>query len=183
MFVDFHPQSLTGDRMKRTITFSNVIIALSRDTWLKNINKCQVLFSNWNAFRAQITLYFRSSALCTLMWRSRVWQVSLHTTGVNMNMARRLHCIFGYKHCVNVAVLRQTVLPRLPDIWMTPCEQYRATFCFYSVDFITFELITWPQKASTVPNASFENITRAKIDKKQQNWKKIYKVGSSKFPF
>lgn len=78
--------------------------------------------------------------------------------------ARRLHWIFGYEHFVNVAVLRQTVLPRLPDIWMTPHEQYGATFCFYSVDFITFELSTWPQKASTVPNGSFANVTRAKID-------------------
>lgn len=83
-------------------------------------------------------------------------------------VARRLHWIFGYKHYVNVAVSRQTVLQHIPDIWMTPYEQYRATFCFYSVDFITFELSTWPQKASTVLNVSFENVTRAKIDKKQQ---------------
>lgn len=154
MFVDFHPQSLTGDWMRRTITFGNVIIALSRDTWLKNINKCQVLFSNWNIFRAEMTLYFRSSAWCTLKYGELVY-ILLELTWTWL-AARRLRWIFGYEHCV--------VLLFWDKLYCCVFQTFGATFCFYLVDFIRFELDTWPWKASTVPNASFENVTRAKID-------------------
>lgn len=176
MFVDFHPQSLTGDWMKRTITFSNIIIALGRDTWLKNINKYQVLFSNWNTFRAQMTLRFRSSALCTLKYGELVY-ILLELTWTWL-VPRRLHWIFGYEHCVNVAVLRQTVLLRLPDICMMDPHFVFILMILLHLSWVhghkkiplyqRFFLKMSPEPRSTM------------WQQQQQNRKKIYKVGSSK---
>lgn len=180
MFVDFHPQSLTGDWMRRTITFGNVIIALSRDTWLKNINECQVLFSNWNIFRAEMTLYFRSSAWCTLKYGELVY-ILLELTWTWL-AARRLHWIFGYEHCVVLLFWDKLYCRVFQTFGWHHASSTEPHFVFIWLILLDLSWIhgherlplyrTLHLKMSPEPRS-----TMWQQQQQQQDWKKIYKVG------